>query len=846
MFSLLLVSRFTEKSTEWAAPAAHNITKRHASQKKSSPENKILAHSNTEVSEHCEIPCPAVRIAIESYKETKGWKPLVLTLGKIELFLWVDREGRVRERKEDERLHHPPLFIVDFAKRRLRFEGHGFPFDIYERNPVRTRLRLLEKNIPVHLEILRINHKIHLYIGESRLRLNRLSGGIKQIGPGIKELRLNGLPVHAHIRLGSPQKAVIDDGPAGSRHNRDDVPRLTRAITAEERSALIDLYKSTNGDNWTNNSGWKSRPLESDGFARRGTENSWYGISCNDANSRVEKIALPNNNLVGELPAGIWYLSDVQYLDLSNNSISGAIPATLRKLKDLGSLFLSANQFTGQIPADLGSLGKLVNLFLDSNQLTGRIPAALGNLTNLRSLRLDSNRLSGSIPSGLGSIRGLLYLHLSHNQLQDEIPWQLGNLHRLVSLLLSSNRLKGEIPHEIGDLSNLVYLCLDSNDLEGGIPPEIENLENLALLQLQDNRLKDTLPAELGHLVNLEYLYINSNKIWEAIPASLRNLTRLKDLDIGYNALFTFGTKLKDFLDGKDPDWADTQTAAPLNLRAYPLSNTAMLLTWMPIAYTGDAGHYKAYSAQKSGYYPVAAGGTTKDKHASQLTIAGLKRNTTYYFVAKTRTEPHEYNKNTVISQIGAEVSAKTKNANNVKISGIIKNPEGKVVPGVTLTFSNFGGSCGSGGSGNYSHEVVYGWSGIAKPAKSGYVFSPASRAYANVTSEKVEQDYTAVYGMIHVFSVQRRQEQAWFIKRDYADIHLTIHYPEYADRFIIYRKEREKPYQLVREFFPADLEQGNYSYTDTFIDKDISYTYMLAALNSAKTVIAVSDEKKI
>ena len=112
--------------------------------------------------------------------------------------------------------------------------------------------------------------------------------------------------------------------------------------------------------------------------------------------------------------------------------------------------------------------------------------------------------------------------------------------------------------------------------------------------------------------------------------------------------------------------------------------------------------------------------------------------------------------------------------------------------------------------------------------------------------TETGRQDYTAIYGMIHAFSVQRKREQAWLIKRDYADIHVTIHYPEYADRFIIYRREQEKPYRLIREFFPADIEQGNFSYTDAFIDSDISYTYKLEALNSAKTVIATSGDQTI
>ncbi|UCH97180.1 MAG: hypothetical protein JSV88_10110, partial [Candidatus Aminicenantes bacterium] len=44
-------------------------------------------------------------------------------------------------------------------------------------------------------------------------------------------------------------------------------PPVSAAIPAHERAALKALYNSTNGDNWTNNNGWKTPPLDTDGFA---------------------------------------------------------------------------------------------------------------------------------------------------------------------------------------------------------------------------------------------------------------------------------------------------------------------------------------------------------------------------------------------------------------------------------------------------------------------------------------------------------------------------------------------------------------------------------------------------
>ena len=48
-------------------------------------------------------------------------------------------------------------------------------------------------------------------------------------------------------------------------------------VPSKERTALIAFYNNTDGDNWPDNSGWKTPPLHSDGFAMPGTEGSWFG-----------------------------------------------------------------------------------------------------------------------------------------------------------------------------------------------------------------------------------------------------------------------------------------------------------------------------------------------------------------------------------------------------------------------------------------------------------------------------------------------------------------------------------------------------------------------------------------
>jgi len=79
-----------------------------------------------------------------------------------------------------------------------------------------------------------------------------------------------------------------------------------------------------------------------------------------------------------------------------------------------------------------------------------------------------------------------------------------------------------------------------------------------------------------------------------------------------------------------------------------------------------------------------------------------------------------------------------------VSISGTIKTAEGQEIEGVTITFSNEGGTATTNSQGYYSQIVKDGWSGTATPSSTCYTFSPASITYTNVTSDQINQDYTA------------------------------------------------------------------------------------------------------
>ncbi|MCX6580185.1 MAG: hypothetical protein NT166_08375 [Candidatus Aminicenantes bacterium] len=121
------------------------------------------------------------------------------------------------------------------------------------------------------------------------------------------------------------------------------------AIPASERAALIALYNSTNGDNWTNMSGWKTPPLSTDGFAMPGTEGSWYGVTL--SGDSVINIDLQGNRLNGIIPRQLGNLSELQYLDLRLNHLIGGIPSQLDELRNLKQFFLEGSRLSDYIPS---------------------------------------------------------------------------------------------------------------------------------------------------------------------------------------------------------------------------------------------------------------------------------------------------------------------------------------------------------------------------------------------------------------------------------------------------------------------------------------------------------------
>ena len=141
------------------------------------------------------------------------------------------------------------------------------------------------------------------------------------------------------------------------------VPTPTMTPVQLDHAALLSLYQSTNGDEWTNNSRWLSDlPLD-----------QWHGVTIDDL-GRVTEIRLVKNNLSGDFPTSITDLDQLVYLNLRGNNLTGGLPRNLQRLSRLEIFDVSDNMLSGPVPVELAAISSLKEVHFTDNGFTGLLP----------------------------------------------------------------------------------------------------------------------------------------------------------------------------------------------------------------------------------------------------------------------------------------------------------------------------------------------------------------------------------------------------------------------------------------------------------------------------------------
>ena len=335
-----------------------------------------------------------------------------------------------------------------------------------------------------------------------------------------------------------------------------------------EYQALKDLYQSTHGEAWTDDTNWLNG-TNSEDFA------NWYGVTVE--NGDVTAINFFDNNLDGEIPFTIGNLTSLWDLSLSFNNLKGSIPESIGSLQKLEWLLLGNNQLNGILPKTIGNLSNLYFLSLRNNELEGELPYEIGNLHNLSTLDIQYNHFSGPIPNSFGTLYSitdftashngftslpnvfldLQYLSnidLSHNELANEVPSTLFLFPDVQKINFQSNHLKGEIPiTDIAHLDELEILNLSDNELTNGVPEILGSINTLKVLNLGDNHFSGNIPDHIFQNENLENLCLNDNELEGAIPISIDLAASLKVIDLknnnNLNGEIPFGITLLENLE---------------------------------------------------------------------------------------------------------------------------------------------------------------------------------------------------------------------------------------------------------------------------------------------------------
>ncbi|MDY4246241.1 MAG: immunoglobulin domain-containing protein [Porphyromonas sp.] len=367
----------------------------------------------------------------------------------------------------------------------------------------------------------------------------------------------------------------------------DDTPVIgDQSIPASEKQALIDIYNSLDGANWTPS--WNRWDLTAD-------PTTWKGVTIKDGH--VVELKIDLHNAKGELSASIANLTELEVFWCQSNEIT-KLPDelfTMPKLRELAAslqniggnrtltqefpkkvdmpaletLFMDSNALTGSLPSDI-NLPKIKTLCLQDNKLTGSIPKALTKCANLEYLYLHKNALSGEVPQDWSACKKLKQLVIEQNpqlegtfpaswtqltelqtiSIQDtsikgEIPSDIGNLVNLQDLLFTRSKMGGLIPENIGQLTQMTQLAFGECQFKAPLPESLTNLKKLTLMQFTGNPLGGEIPAWLSSFPKLNDLRMAKCQLTGEIPASLfptskdseEGLCKLKNLDFSYNEL---------------------------------------------------------------------------------------------------------------------------------------------------------------------------------------------------------------------------------------------------------------------------------------------------------------------
>lgn len=304
---------------------------------------------------------------------------------------------------------------------------------------------------------------------------------------------------------------------------------------------------------------WADSPLSFNiaNTNRTGVIPDWMG-NMNWTN--IDGIGGKYDEIGGEIPASIQFMSNLRRFRLEDGTWTGSMPPWLSNMPTLQWVEFLRVDFTGTLPAEYANIDRWSRFVLTGSQVEGGIPEIwqtatgiarfeitdvptleVGNIPQwlatswggLQDLALKNVGLTGTIPENMGGLLNLRWLNLEDNpNLVGDLPSWLPNAN-LQRLRLSNTGLNiTEVPTFIQNWTNFQQLSLGGYGIEGQIPAWLGGgnfAPTLRILALDDNNFDGPIPVELGNLLLVDSLNLAHNNLTGELPPEIANVGRATD-----------------------------------------------------------------------------------------------------------------------------------------------------------------------------------------------------------------------------------------------------------------------------------------------------------------------------
>ncbi|RHN44437.1 putative leucine-rich repeat domain, L domain-containing protein [Medicago truncatula] len=256
--------------------------------------------------------------------------------------------------------------------------------------------------------------------------------------------------------------------------------------------------------------------------------------------TNIDVLNIANNSISGPISSTFLckkmnFENKLTVLDVSNNLLSGDLGHCWIHWQNLMHLNLGRNNLSGEIPNPIGFLSELESLLLDDNDFYGSIPSTLQNCS-MKFIDLGNNKLSDTLPSWIWEMQYLMVLRLRSNEFKGCITQKMCQLSSLIVLDIANNSLSGTIPNCLNEMKTLAgeddffanplkYFYgfgFNYNNYKESLVlvpkgDELEYRDNLILVRMIDlssNNLFRTIPPQISKLSALRFLNLSRNRLY--------------------------------------------------------------------------------------------------------------------------------------------------------------------------------------------------------------------------------------------------------------------------------------------------------------------------------------------